>query len=308
LKILQDTKDVEHAIVELLREATTEAWLVSPYISFEKLQWVKRAILDALERKVPVHLFVREDGPKTREVEREAVDLVEHGLDLRCVRNLHAKVYWSERSAVLTSLNLLASSMNNSIEVGVRLDQGDAHAQVKHFVETQVVRYAEEMPERRQAREREEERIGLEERDRLREIEREAERARQQEATRIRELERELERAQQLEAAKHRSLELQAELVKTREVARLHEAEKARRSTSTAKKPAKALAGYCIRCGNGLPFNPDKPYCAEHFASWRRYEDPDYQEKKGVCHDCGEPHPATMRKPMCRPCWDARGG
>lgn len=152
--LLSNTEDVQHAISTLLRNAEQEAWLVSPYVTLDKLGWLNRAIRDALERKVAVSMIVRDEGYKTREVERAAKELVELGLDLRCVPNLHAKVYWTEKSAILTSLNLLASSMNNSIEVGVVVGTGPLHDQVRRFIDTQVIRYSGETPTQRKERER----------------------------------------------------------------------------------------------------------------------------------------------------------
>ena len=72
----------------------------------------------------------------------------------------------------------------------------------------------------------------------------------------------------------------------------------------TAPKAAAASAtGHCIRCGIGIPFNPEKPLCAKDYKIWNRYQDPDYEEK--YCLLCGEEHSTSMAKPLCRRCWRA---
>ena len=59
-------------------------------------------------------------------------------------------------------------------------------------------------------------------------------------------------------------------------------------------------SGFCVRCRTALPANPDKPYCAAHYKSWKRYNNRDYTEK--YCHLCGEPHGSTLRLPVCGAC------
>ncbi len=58
----------------------------------------------------------------------------------------------------------------------------------------------------------------------------------------------------------------------------------------------------CIRCGDELELDPDKPYCSEHYAVWARYSNPDY--KDNFCHGCGDDYSATKNKPFCRDCFN----
>lgn len=44
--------------------------------------------------------------------------------------------------------------------------------------------------------------------------------------------------------------------------------------------------GYCIRTGEKIPFNPDRPLCDAAYKSWSKYKDKDYKEK--YCHYSGE--------------------
>ena len=58
---------------------------------------------------------------------------------------------------------------------------------------------------------------------------------------------------------------------------------------------------YCIRCGKTIEYNPEKPYCPKCFASWSRFNNPDYKEK--VCHMCGTKHATTKNRPVCYDCY-----
>ena len=59
--------------------------------------------------------------------------------------------------------------------------------------------------------------------------------------------------------------------------------------------------GVCIRCGDDIDFNPEKPYCYKCFKSWQRYSNPDYEED--FCHSCGRDEFTTMAKPVCYSCY-----
>jgi phosphatidylserine/phosphatidylglycerophosphate/cardiolipin synthase-like enzyme len=69
------------------------------------------------------------------------------------------------------------------------------------------------------------------------------------------------------------------------------------------REQKRASRGYCIRCQEDLPYQPDRPLCRDCFKSWAVWENPEYEEK--VCHGCGTRHRATMAKPLCRPCYRA---
>ncbi|WP_292491664.1 phospholipase D family protein [Methanoculleus sp. 10] len=58
---------------------------------------------------------------------------------------------------------------------------------------------------------------------------------------------------------------------------------------------------HCIRCGETIDYNPEKPYCPKCFASWARFNNPDYKEK--VCHKCGNKHTTTKTRPVCNDCY-----
>lgn len=60
--------------------------------------------------------------------------------------------------------------------------------------------------------------------------------------------------------------------------------------------------GYCIRCCEVIDYNPEKPYCDKHFASWLRYKNPNYKEK--YCHMCGIEFSSTKIRPVCNDCYN----
>ena len=65
--------------------------------------------------------------------------------------------------------------------------------------------------------------------------------------------------------------------------------------------PSKENVGYCIRCGEEIPFNPNDPLCSKDYKSWSRYENRDYPEK--YCHMCGKESKQSVSKPVCTNCY-----
>jgi phosphatidylserine/phosphatidylglycerophosphate/cardiolipin synthase-like enzyme len=70
------------------------------------------------------------------------------------------------------------------------------------------------------------------------------------------------------------------------------EPEQTKIDSKTAKVKAaetkeKKQNGFCIRTGQSIPFNPEKPLGYEAFKSWNQFADPNFPEK--YCHFSGEP-------------------
>lgn len=61
--------------------------------------------------------------------------------------------------------------------------------------------------------------------------------------------------------------------------------------------------GFCIRTGQPIPFDIEKPMSYEAFKKWDEFGDADYPEK--YCHFSGEPSngETTMRQPILRKNW-----
>jgi phosphatidylserine/phosphatidylglycerophosphate/cardiolipin synthase-like enzyme len=60
-------------------------------------------------------------------------------------------------------------------------------------------------------------------------------------------------------------------------------------------------SGVCIRCGEKIPYNPDRPFCATDYQSWAKWKNDDFQEK--YCHSCGKPTKTSFKRPECASCY-----
>lgn len=84
--------------------------------------------------------------------------------------------------------------------------------------------------------------------------------------------------------------------------------ESSREDTPELPKPKAAStivkapeSGVCIRCGDSIAANAGRPYCGDHYRSWNRYKNLEWEEK--YCHTCGKEQTATMAKPLCLVCY-----
>ena len=44
--------------------------------------------------------------------------------------------------------------------------------------------------------------------------------------------------------------------------------------------------GFCIRCGNNIPYNPNRPFCNSCYDTWVQFQNDDYNEN--FCHSTGQ--------------------
>jgi hypothetical protein len=64
--------------------------------------------------------------------------------------------------------------------------------------------------------------------------------------------------------------------------------------------------GFCIRCGRGIPYEPEVPYCDRCGETWSHFENPRYPER--VCHSCGADARTSMDRPLCWACYRGEAG
>lgn len=65
--------------------------------------------------------------------------------------------------------------------------------------------------------------------------------------------------------------------------------------------PQKRQAGTCIRCGDGIRYQPRAPLCDDCYDSWAAWGNEDYPEKK--CHRCAKPGNVSKGRPLCPDCF-----
>lgn len=110
------TRGVNTSIERILANATEKLILISPYINFVQPDYIER-MKYALERKVRVVLVCR-DSFNIHYNEMDKLKTLT-GLEFYEHPDVHAKAYFNEREAVITSFNLSGASEANNIEFGM---------------------------------------------------------------------------------------------------------------------------------------------------------------------------------------------
>jgi len=113
VKIL-DTQDLSKYLVRVIRGAEKELFLISPFIQTNKTlrSIIKRECIEGLDATVMY---------KKKELKSEEMiwfSGLEH-FDMYYNEDLHAKCYFNEKEAIITSMNLYDYSMKNSKELGM---------------------------------------------------------------------------------------------------------------------------------------------------------------------------------------------
>ncbi|MEX2374240.1 MAG: phospholipase D-like domain-containing protein [Dehalococcoidia bacterium] len=128
--------EVSPEILRVIREANKYVTLVSPYNKF----WghLKLAIQAAIQRGVQLTVVCREDEKGSQ----EAIHwLGREGATVYAVERLHAKLMLNESAALVTSMNLLESSAQNSKEVAVLIRDGAMHKELCGYVNDRLIAY-----------------------------------------------------------------------------------------------------------------------------------------------------------------------
>ncbi|GAB2784737.1 hypothetical protein HNQ93_002481 [Hymenobacter luteus] len=130
MKLIQ-SHEVPSKLLDVILSAQKELVIVSPYVNLTYTKSVSNALVAARNRGVQIAFYIRED--QNSAVSKEQVQSM--GIMPRPIPNLHAKLYYNETAGILTSLNLLSSSIGNSIEIGAQLETPEELAELRRFVE-----------------------------------------------------------------------------------------------------------------------------------------------------------------------------
>jgi hypothetical protein len=125
---------VSGEIMNLLDEAKEKVIIVSPYCKFDKWYKLVKKLKDLQSRNIEIEFYIRDNEPETLE------QVLKIGIVPICIPNLHAKVYLNEKTAIVTSMNLLLSSEINSLDLGYMTSTKEEYLELIDFHETYLKR------------------------------------------------------------------------------------------------------------------------------------------------------------------------
>ena len=100
-------------IIEIIEESKEYCFLVTPY--YKPWTILERAIEKAAQNEKKLYFIFRKEAVDNSIIQKLNKDM---GFDVAIVDRLHTKLYFNEKIALVTSMNLYESSKDNNYEMG----------------------------------------------------------------------------------------------------------------------------------------------------------------------------------------------
>lgn len=261
---------LSHELENMITNADDYLWLISPYIKLSE------RIKDDLKRikkrdKVSiVIIYGKNDSDKSKSLSNSDFEFLKEfpNIKIGYEKNLHAKYYASEDFSLICSMNLHEFSQNTNIEAGVRIDRKSKMESLTHLsnydIEADSYNYFLDIIE-------------------------------------ASEIEFEKKPIYKKEMLGLKNTYTHSEIIKEKPI----EPKKSEIGFQSFQAPSTQFQnaqmptkGFCIRTGNEIPFDVNRPFCYDAFKSWNQFKNIDFKES--YCHATGQPSygKTSMRNPI----------
>ena len=115
-----DTQGVSYYLKKLIDNSTEKLYLISPYLQINRQ--LKLALEDRHKFKITIIIIYGKEGTV---INPEDSDWLKEmpGISLMFHKDLHAKCYYNEKEAIITSMNLYMFSQQNNVEMGIYISK-----------------------------------------------------------------------------------------------------------------------------------------------------------------------------------------
>lgn len=296
-------EELEKVVYDIIWEAEQTLMIVSPYV---KLDNYFKTLFDKHTRNHKLHIilvFGKNEGDVSRSMSKSDFDYFKKFLNISIVyvSNLHAKYYGNEKKGVVTSINLYDYSFKNNIEFGVyseitafsnltntiagSSDQDAWNTCWKLAENNELVFAIRPVYEKKllsiiTGKNYVKSETVYDVTDKF--YGNSFNRSRNNEVKKINDFPSEIEMGSNSGTRPTRQ-EMEKEIIK---------------EEPKNKKPYNNNTGYCIRTGERIPYNPNKPMSENAYRVWAQFGNPDFQEN--FCHATGRNSNGrtTMRNPI----------
>ena len=122
-------------IFKIIDEADERLVLVSPYIKINGWPKLTNRLKSAIKKGLDVKMYVRDGQNNLNSID----ELQQLGITPCLIPNLHAKLYFNEKNAVTTSMNLLISSDQYSLEIGHKVQTDEEYEDIVDYFNKYIV-------------------------------------------------------------------------------------------------------------------------------------------------------------------------
>ena len=302
-------KELEDCVYNIIWEAEKTLLIVSPYV---KLDDYFKKLFERHEANPKLHIvlvFGKNELNVKRSMRAEDFEFFKKfpNVSIIYVSNLHAKYYGNEKKGLITSINLYDYSFKNNIEFGVYSEQSfisklsssssdlDAWNKCTEIAFNNEVVYAKRPVYKNKkmvislGKDYVKSEVLLDATEKFYGTGEDSSKTEK----RLGDFPESLDYEEQYSSRPERDWK---ETTTKQEVMK-----PVQQITTTTKGIARI--GYCIRTGEEIEFNPERPLSNKAFKMWSKYGDKDYEEK--FCHYSGEPSngETSFAKPILRKNW-----
>lgn len=279
-------KDLEEKLTDIIWDAKKYIVIISPFIKLD--DYVKN-IFEKVKSRHDISfylLFGKNENSKNRSISSKDFEYFTEFKNIAILYNkdLHAKHYCNESEGLITSLNLYDYSMINNVEYGVHFSTRIIGSD-KLFIETEV--FTDDLMFKKsdvvflKKPQYSKSLFGL--------------KKNYQDSKIIFDVSEEF--FQNSETYKKQALididtDTETSFEKKFSIKPIREVEVLNKTLKIVKK-SKAIIiedeedmGFCIRTGEEIPFNPNRPYSYKAYKSWAQFENYNYSEN--FCHETGK--------------------
>ncbi|GGW48817.1 phospholipase D family protein [Arenibacter certesii] len=279
-------RELENKLTDIIWNAKKYIIIISPFI---KLDTHIKEVLEKVKSAHEINLYVlfgKNEEYKYKSFNEEDFKFIRGFKNVTVLynKNLHAKHYCNENEGLITSLNLYGYSLVNNVEYGVYFtktlnpldklfEETEKFTDELIFKKSEVVFLKKPQYKKRMfglQKEYQQSQI-------IFDISEEFFNGRKYEFKTIGDFDLDFET----------SVEKKYREKPQREDVTLKEEDSLSRSRTTNSTNNLFIIGYCIRTGEEIPFNPERPFSYNSYLTWSRYGDENFQEN--FCHFSGEP-------------------
>ena len=257
------------ALEEIFDKAESHLVIISPFIKLHS------RFIDVLKSKVQNHnleiiiVFGKNENNLSKSFNLEDFNFLKDfpNIEIKYEPRLHAKYYANESSALLSSMNLYDFSQNNNIEFGILTKVSSSIGNLLgDNIDKDAFLYFDKVISNSKT---------LYKRVPLFEI--------------------------KMLGLSQKYIESETEINEMEEI--FGQPLSKNKRTFSRKSDIESI-GYCIRTGEKIPFNPERPFSEKAFESWNKFKDENYKEK--YCHFSGENSngETSYSKPILRKNWN----
>jgi hypothetical protein len=127
--------EISGRIMTLIEEADEKLVLVSPYYNISKWDKLLHRLTELKRKNISVEIYVREHEAQSIQ------EILKQGFKYSAIPNLHTKLYFNEKQAIVSSMNLNQSSDTNSLDIGLVNETTEEYEMLVNYYERYIRKY-----------------------------------------------------------------------------------------------------------------------------------------------------------------------